>query len=303
MVLDILLFVVSLTVLVKASDWFVHSAENIGLSLGISPFVIGVTIIAFGTSLPELASSIAAVLQGDSGIVLGNVVGSNITNILLVLGLTAIIGKSFSIDFRQMKWDMLYLLIATLMLWFVLRDGHITLAEGIALTALLSAFLFSSIKNQSKTDHIKYRTDTKSYILLPLSAILVFIGAKYTIVAIEQISLAFKIPAEIIALSVVALGTSLPEVVVSIAAARKGKSAIAVGNVLGSNVFNTLGVVGIPRFFGPISVPAEIQSFSMPFMIVVSFLFALICSSSKINTWKGWILFLLYIYYLYRTFY
>ncbi len=302
MILYILLFVISLTALVKASDWFVDSAEDIGLSIGISPFVIGVTIIAFGTSLPELAASLASVIQGDSGIVMGNVVGSNITNILLVLGITAIISKNIILKFDVMKVDMPLLLGSTFLLWFVVDDGQISILDGIILVTLLSIFLFNSIKSNVSTKENGYTASKKSYYLLPVSALLIFVGAKYTIVAIEHISEVFHIPPEIIALSAVALGTSLPEVIVSIAAARKGKSAIAVGNVLGSNIFNTLAVVGIPACIGTVAVPEHILHSSMPFMLAVTLLFAFVCISKNISRWEGWMLFLLYGFYLYETF-
>ena len=126
----IALFVVSLAVLLKASDWFVDSAERIGLSLGISPFIIGVTIVAFGTSLPELAASIAAVLNNDSQIVVTNVVGSNITNIALVLGLTAIVVKQIDLEYNIWHIDMPYLWGSAFLLYLVLQDQHFSIAEA-----------------------------------------------------------------------------------------------------------------------------------------------------------------------------
>ena len=141
----IFLFAASLFVLVKASDWFVGSAENIGLAFGVSPFIIGVTIVAFGTSLPELAASIAAVFSGSSEIVVGNVVGSNITNILLVLGLTAVINRQIKLDFNVMDIDMPLLLGSAFLLWFVLADLQVTLVEAAILLVGMFIFLMNSI--------------------------------------------------------------------------------------------------------------------------------------------------------------
>ena len=301
MILNILLFIVALGVLVKSSDWFVQSAEDLGLSKGISPFVIGVTIIAFGTSLPELAASIAAVLQGDSGIVLGNVVGSNITNILFVLGLTAVLSKNILLDYDVMRVDMPLLIGSSFLLWFIMLDGQIGLVDCVLLLTMLVIFLVNSLKGKEEQLVARPKANKMSYWLLPLSAILVFLGAHYTIVAIKQISAALHVPTEIIALSAVALGTSLPEVVVSITAARKGKSAIAVGNVLGSNIFNTLAVVGIPGFIGPISIPDQILTASMPYMLAITFIFAFVCISKNISRWEGGMLLILYMFYLFQT--
>lgn len=297
----ILLFIISLAILVKASDWFVESAEEIGLGLGISPFIIGVTIIAFGTSLPELAASIAAVLSGNSEIVLGNVVGSNITNILLVLGLTAIIAKSIDIDFKGIQVDMAFLVISACFFWYVISDRYLAVWEAVALLALLVAFLYKSFSSHKGDTSERTDIRPKSYFLLPASGILVYLGATYTIVAIEQISLGLGISKEVIALTAVALGTSLPEVVVSITAAKKGKSAIAVGNVLGSNIFNTLAVVSIPRFIGPILISADILAISTPIMMAATIIFLMMCWTGKIKAWMGWGLIVAYTVFIYLS--
>ena len=141
-------FIASLATLLKASDWFVDSAEAIGLSLGISPFIIGVTIVAFGTSLPELATSIASVFAGESEIVIGNVVGSNITNIALVLGLTAVVVKKIEIENDLWLIDMTFLWASAFLLWFVLYDLQLNTFECILLLLGLALFLTYSFKKQ-----------------------------------------------------------------------------------------------------------------------------------------------------------
>lgn len=296
----IAMFVVALFFLLKSSDFFVDSAEKIGLSFGISPFIIGVTIVAFGTSLPELATSIVSVVSGNSSIVGGTVIGSNITNILLVLGATLIVGKSIKLEHNIWDKDMPFLLISALFTYFaLLNDGKLSFVEGILFCLGLVFFLMSSLKKE-KTDENFERPEVgaKDYIILVISAAVVSVGANYVVEAISKLSEIAGVSAEVISLSVLALGTSLPEVMVSIAAARKGKSAMAVGNVLGSNVFNTYAVLGISRLFGELSFSQEMLDFSIPFMIGMTVVFAMTCISGKINKWEGSMMILFYVYYL-----
>jgi cation:H+ antiporter len=140
------LFILSLAALLRASDWFVSAAERIGLSLGISPFIIGVTIIAFGTSLPELAASIVAVFANESEIVIGNVVGSNITNILLVLGLVAIVAKKVELNDRVRDLDVPLLVGSSILMWFALNDQVLSFGEALLFLAGLTVFLSIALK-------------------------------------------------------------------------------------------------------------------------------------------------------------
>lgn len=299
-ILYLLIFIVSLTVLLKGSDWFVSAAEKIGLSFGISPFVIGVTIVAFGTSLPELASSIVAVIAGESEIVVGNVVGSNITNVALVLGIVAIIGGRVKIIKDIMNTDIPLLLVSSFLMWFILIDSQVSIIEAVLLLLGLVVFLVYSFNSGKgdESDEEKVSADWKQYGLMILGGVLVYLGAEYTIVAISEISTQAGISPEIIALSLVALGTSLPELVVSIAAARKGNTEMAVGNVLGSNIFNTYAVMSIPRFFGTLTIPSDVLNFSLPLMIGITLLLSVMCLSRIISKWEGWMLVLIYVFFI-----
>lgn len=296
----LLLFIVSLAVLLKGSDWFVSAAEKIGLSFGISPFIIGVTIVAFGTSLPELASSIVAVLAGESEIVVGNVVGSNITNVALVLGIVAIIGGRVKIIKDIMNTDIPLLLVSAVLLWFILSDQQVTIIEAVILLLSLLVFLTYSFKSGKEEDNNEERIAAgwQQYALVVVGGVLVYFGAEYTIVSISQISTHIGISPEIIALSLVALGTSLPELVVSIAAARRGNTEMAVGNVLGSNIFNTYAVMSIPRFFGTLTIPPDVLGFSLPLMIGITLLLSVMCLSRTISQWEGWMLILIYVFFI-----
>lgn len=292
------IFIVSLAVLLVGSDWFVDSAEKIGLSFGISPFIIGVTIVAFGTSLPELATSLIGVHNGMSEIVIGNVVGSNITNILLVLGMTAMFAKHIRLDFDIMDQDMPLLFGSAFMLYFAVSDQHFSKLEALLFIGGIAAFVFNSIKSSLDEENEKVSAGGLDYIKLIIGAAMVYLGARYTIQAVEQISTNFSISPDLIALTVIALGTSLPELVVSITAARKGKNAMAVGNVLGSNMFNTFAVMGIPGLIADLTIPADIMSFSLPFMVAVTILFGMITISKKISFWEGSMMVAFYVFFL-----
>lgn len=302
MILYIVMFVVSLAVLLFASDKFVEAAERIGLGMGIPSFVIGVTIVAFGTSLPELATSVASVYSGSSEIVLGNVIGSNITNILLILGFTAVIGKGITIDFDIMRTDMPFLLASAGIFYFMIHDFNFTIVEAIISIVALVIFLANSFNTDDHDDAEpieKTKVRALDWGILLLAAVFIFLGAKYTIMGLENVALQLSVPSHIVAITAVALGTSLPELIVSAAAAKRGQHSIAIGNVLGSNVFNTYIVMGISRFFGDLAIPEDTMDFSFPFMIFVTIMFAFMSFSRTISKFEGWLLLLFYGFFIY----
>lgn len=298
------IFIVSLATLLKASDWFVESAEAIGLSLGISPFIIGVTIVAFGTSLPELATSIASIYGGSSEIVIGNVVGSNITNIALVLGLTAFVVKKITLKDNIWNIDMPYLWGSAFMLWFVLQDLHLDTYECIVFLLGIVIFLIYSFKanEEEETEEERPALESKHYLLLVTGGVLVWLGAHYTIYAIQNISQFIGVPEKLIALSAVALGTSLPEIAVSLTAAKRGNASIAVGNVLGSNVFNTFVVMGVSGLIGDLVIPPDMLSFYLPMMIAMTLLFGVMFINKRTSRWEGAMLLLFYLLFMGKIF-
>lgn len=301
MIVFILIFIVSLAALLFASDKFVVAAENIGLSLGIPSFVIGVTIVAFGTSLPELATSIASVYSGSSEIVIGNVVGSNVTNILLIIGATAIVGKGIKIDYDVMKVDMTMLLGSLIFFYFAISDFNMTIFESVIFLLVLGIFLANSFNPEEPSEEAKsdQAFQIKDVLILAIAAVFIFLGAKYTIYGLEHIAAELSVPKHIVAITAVALGTSLPELIVSAAAAKRGQHAMAVGNVLGSNIFNTYAVMGISRFFGPLLIPADTFDFSFVFMVAATMLFAFVSLSKNITRWEGWMLMTMYVFFTY----
>jgi len=299
------MFVVSLAVLVKASDWFTQSAEQIGRGIGISPFIIGVTIVAFGTSLPELISSIMAVKLGASEIVVGNVLGSNITNIFLIFGLTAIFSKNILLKYDLAIVDLPLLLGTTMLLALMIWDGEFSQIESVLCILGLIVYLVYAANAGSKEktkDHPKTKIGFRPWIMLLISGVIVYLGARFTVDAIIRLSDAFKVGKEVIAGSAVALGTSLPELTVSISAARKGTPEMAIGNILGSNIFNAFGVMGISALFGKLIIPIDMIREALPIMLIATFLFYFITQVKRVTRWEGALLLIFYIYYLSQLF-
>lgn len=290
-------FIVSLAFLVKASDWFVNGAEKIGIALGVPSFIIGVTIVAVGTSLPELASSISAVMMGSSEIVAGNAIGSNITNIVLVMGLVALMSKE-KIEIKRdiMDVDIPMLIASALILWFLIADLELTILYACILIIGMIIFLaYTFSKSGDPEDKSeRQKVDLKTIALVVGSGALIYLSATYTVDSIKHISELLGIGTGVIALSLVALGTSLPEVLVSVTAARRGNTEIAFGNIIGSNIFNTFAVMSFPRFFGEIIIPESIIQFSLPMMVAITILFSIMCLSKRISRFEGMVLLLFY---------
>ena len=236
--------------------------------------------MAFGTSLPELASSIASVYAGAPEIVIGNVVGSNIANISLVLGLIAVVGKEVRMNDYIMYVDIPLLIMSAFLLWFVVSDKSVDVFEAIVLLIALVIFLVHSLSGNKDEETERSKIDWKTILILIAGGIGVKFGADYTVEGIMGVAKALEIGEGVIAQSLVALGTSLPEVFVSIAAARKGQLDMAIGNVLGSNIFNTYAVMGIPALLGTLVIPDDVLMFSLPLMIALTIICLLYTSDA-----------------------
>jgi cation:H+ antiporter len=293
----------ALSALIIGSDWFVESSEKLGIKLGISPYVVGVTIVALGTSLPELASSITAILQEESSIVTGNVIGSNITNILLVLGAVAVFQRTITFDSNVVNVDLPILSMSAFLAVFVLMDENYSLIEGGLLIVAFGLFLINTFRSQIVLPEIntKLRKEPlglRTILFLILGAVFVYFGSEYTIVSISELSLLLSVNSDFIALTILALGTSLPELVVSLQAAKKGNTGIAVGNVIGSNIFNTFGVLGISRLFGVIVIPKNISEFGIFYALAVTLILVIMTRSQRITRFEGGMLLVLYLYYI-----
>jgi len=299
----ILIFIAALFVLVKGADYVVENAERIGVSWNLSPFLIGVTIVGIGTSLPELVTAIVAMAKDAGEIVVANAVGSNIANILVVLGVAAIITRNLHFDKSLIYLDIPILLTATLLFLGtaigreMLPSGASTFAvnfgESIFLISAYIAYLIYSFShNNDYAERLAQKIRTPhvniyNYILFAVGVLGVIIGAKYAVDAVLNLSALFGIGVGIITILAVALGTSLPELFVSVRAARIGKPEIAVGNIFGSNMFNMLALVGIPGLFGTLIIDESTYYIGLPTLLVATLIFLISGITNKVHRWDG----------------
>jgi len=245
-----------LIILIWSADKFVSAAVATALKLGMTPMMIGLTVVAFGTSAPELIVSATAALEGASHLAIGNAIGSNIANIALVLGATALV-SAIPIKKSILKVEFPTLLFATLAASFLICDGSLELVDGIGLSLILVFSLFALAKfqspNQENDDEIensKGLSPLKAYSLLAVSIILLVLSSKLLVWGAVGIATQLGISKLVIGLTIIAIGTSLPELAASIASALKGHHDLALGNIIGSNLFNLLAVLAIPAFIG-----------------------------------------------------
>ena len=294
-------FVLSLAVLVWASGILVTAAERIGLALGMSQFVVGVVIVGVGTSFPELVASVYAALTGATEIVVGNVLGSNITNILLVLGLAGVIARGCSIDHDVLRIDLPIVMASALLLALMIYDGEFGRVDALICCVGGLIYLMSTVATDREgAGSSRARGGVSAAHLLKLvgALALILVSAKYTVDAVVELAEALDIGTEVIALSAVAFGTSLPEIAIAVTATRRGKPELAVGNIMGSNVFNAFVVMGIPGLLTPLAIPSEVIAFSLPVSVAVTLLYVVITVDGKINRWEGWLLLLFYAYFI-----
>jgi len=301
----ITVFIVSLFVLVKGADWLLASSEKIGLRAGLSPFVVGVTIVAFGTSLPELISGFVAVMDGVSEIVVANAVGSNIANILLVVGISAIVGKRLSVSKDLIDLDLPLIALSTAIFLLVAFDGSITFFEAMFLVITYLIYLgFSLIYKDDEIDEkVKRPKITPNDILMLVIGIVgLSVGAKFMVDSIESLSLILKIAPGIIAITAVAIGTSLPELIVSVKAAIRKQSEVALGNIFGSNIFNVLAVVGLPGLFGTLIIDEKTLTLGLPVLLMATILFIISGISRRIHVQEGALYLMLYVIFITKLF-
>lgn len=309
-ILWFLALAISLFTLLKAADFFIDNSVVIGNKLDIPHFVLGATVIAFGTSLPELAVGLSAIFENEPSIISGTVVGSNISNILLISGLAIAVSSGFKVDFKKNAGPLLIFLFVTFLTSYFLWDNEYSLTEGIISVILLVSYITYIVIFPGAEDE-EDEEDTFSYktvLILFVSGLFIWLGAKYVVVSITEIAEILEIAEDIISLTVVALGTSLPELAVTISAAKKKKYGIVLGNVIGSNIFNSLCVLGIPTVIGYYTghlytiSDAVFTSFSIPLMLLATillFILSLLKSTPKLF---GYLFVALYIFFIVGTF-
>ncbi len=318
----IIVFIASLVLLVKSADWLLESSERIGLAIGLSPFLVGVLIIGLGTSFPEVIAAFAALMQGATELIPATAIGSNIANILLIVGLSAIVGRKLSVTKNLIDLDLPLLAATTAILVVVAYDGVIYLPESIILIISYIVYFAYTIlykddkdsddfedvgdiipSREERRGHILWRKgffarykiiNPKDVGLVCIGSIGLIIGAKYLIDAVINLSAIFNIAPSIITISAVAFGTSLPELLVSLRAAWKHQSEVALGNIFGSNVFNALIVIGVPGLFSTLYVDQKTILIGIPFLIIATLLFVISGISRRIHIWEGLLYLVLY---------
>ncbi|MCC5973211.1 MAG: calcium/sodium antiporter [Rubellimicrobium sp.] len=281
--MDWIMVAAGLVLLVSGGEALVRGAVNLALKLGIPALIVGMTVVAFGTSAPELLVSVNAALKGQAGIALGNVVGSNIANILLILGVPAVISivRSSGSDLRRSYWTLLLASVVFIALCFV---GPLTWWHGLILIAGLAWMIADNVRQARAHRAIAEKVELEGADpAIPGWKIAVFIvagiaalgfGADLLVEGASNIAMRYGVSPEVIGLTLVAVGTSLPELVTTVAAALKREADVAMGNVIGSGLFNLLAIIGITALIAPLEVPASMLTVNLWVMLAATLLLA-----------------------------
>lgn len=306
MTLTLVLFVVGLLILVGGAESLVRGSSALALRLGITPLVIGLTIVAFGTSSPELAVSIESALSGSSSIALGNVIGSNIANIGLILGITAMI-RPMSVQPSLLKEQIPLMIVISFVIWYMASDLVISFWDGVILITALVGFLVHSYRSSNDDDDEEpLPSDTKALknrtwfcVLLIVIGLGGLVGGGMLFVdSAVEIARVFEVDEAIIGLTIVAIGTSMPELATSAVAAIRKESDIAIGNIVGSNIFNILAILGIASLISPLSA---IGFSTADYLVMIGFaviLLPMAWSGKTLSRPEGTVLLLGYLSYM-----
>ncbi|MEZ4804668.1 MAG: sodium:calcium antiporter [Bacteroidia bacterium] len=292
--MQFIIFILALSVLLFASRQFTKAAVKVGEWMKLPNFVVGIFIVGIGTSLPELVSGILAVQAGSSEILSANIIGSNISNLLLVTGLAVALNrKSITLGSQYIYTDLHFLIGSFFVFYLIAYDGQIEFKEALFGPIIFIFYSFYLIKGETnpaiqKTKTVNLsKTPYLAFLILILSAIGIYFGADYTIISLKQIAGELNVPDSIVSLTVLSLGTTLPELSVNISAIKQGNPEMAIGNILGSCVFNTLIVPFGASLFGSIALSNELTSFSLPVMAASGLFFYLLTHDKKISPWEG----------------
>lgn len=308
MTTQLFLLVFGLSLLIAGSNYLLKSAVDLSIKLNLSKVVIGLTVVSFATSAPELLISISSALKGSSDIAISNVLGSNIANLGLVLG-TALCFTTIKIPKSNIKYDWTFMMFVSILFYFFLKDFVINRVEGLILFLILIVFLFFIVKirkDEKMEDVVENETvsNFKILLLLILSSLLLYFGSELFVKSSIYFANYFGVSERVIGLTLVAIGTSLPELVTTLVAIYKSELDISIGNIIGSNIFNILAVIGITSLITDLNILSEsILSFDIYVMIFFSFILLIFYLSSKnrfLNIYHGLVYLLLFItYYLY----
>ena len=305
--ISVIILIVGFIALIKCADMFVDGCSNIAKAFGIPSLVIGLTIVAFGTSAPEAAVSVTASLQGNSDIAIGNVVGSNICNLLLVLGFSGLFG-SLKAKNEIITRDFLYSLLSYLVL-FILTWGAfyhnrdisiINRTSGAILLCFLGIYVYALLldaKKNIKEKTIKTKFSFKDVIFIIIGLAGIIIGGQMVVNGATAIASKIGISDNLIALTIVAIGTSLPELVTSVMATKKGETDIAIGNVIGSNIFNIFFILGLSSIANPLTLGMETFIDIIIMLITGILVYFLVLKNNRIGYKKGMLMLALYAVY------
>lgn len=308
MILSVLAVIVGLVLLVWSADRFIDGSAATARHFGMPPLLIGMVIVGFGTSAPEMVVSVLSALEGSPGIALGNAYGSNITNIALILGLTALISP-IAVQRKIVRIEIPILLAVTALAAALLWDGQLTVSDGLIMLGVLLAYMIWTVLDGLKHKHSATADDElpmdmplgKGIFWLVIGLLILVLSSRLLVWGAVNIAQSMGVSDLIIGLTVVAVGTSLPELASSIAATRKGEHDIALGNVVGSNLFNTLAVVGLAAVLHPMAVPQDIMQRDIPIMAVLTVLLLVFClgrnGSGMIGRGKGAVLLTIFVAY------
>ena len=299
-VLQLALLALGFVMLVKGSDWFVDGAAGIAAKFRIPQIIIGLTIVAMGTSAPEAAVSITAAMGGSADITVGNIVGSNILNVLVILGLASAI-VPVAVGKSTLKIDIPFMIAISAIFLLLGWDGTITRVDGLVLIAFFVTYIgymiWEALHSNEEGDEIKDMPIWKMLLSTVIGMALIIFGADVAVDAATKLAQIFGMSERFIGLTVVALGTSLPELFTSVTAARKGNADIAIGNIVGSNIFNILFVVGLSSMV--IDVPFA-ANFRIDMLVAIAscvFIWLAALKSKKLARWAGFTMLLGYVGY------
>ncbi|AEI46492.1 sodium:calcium antiporter [Runella slithyformis] len=302
----ILLFIGSLAVLLTAARYFTNAAEGAGQLLKLPAFVTGIFIVGIGTSLPELVTALLSISSGHAEIVAGNLIGANISNIFLIVGFTALLNRrTIDLGKRYLMIDLHYLLGSALVFYLFLHDGILTWKEGAFLIAIFLIYSLYLLKagNEDELEEISEKPASWGKVLpiLGLAGVGIYFGADYTVLSITKIAEILAIPPSIIALTVLSLGTTLPELAVNYFSVKQGKASLAIGNVMGSCIFNLLIIPGVASWVGNLTAGGQILSLALPILVAASVFFYLLAQDKRISTWEGALFLVLYFIVMFKT--
>lgn len=300
--MDILIFIAAMGVLVYGADIVIRQSEKIALHFNISEFVIGATLIALGTSLPEMAASISASYQGKADMAISNVIGSNILNIALILGLTFLIARKIKPARDLFENDSAWLILPLLIFLLTIYDGVITRIDGVLLAFVMLAYVLYLRSNSDKVNIEEIDEDLKkepfnwmkTIGFLIVGFVFVTGGADFAVQSGSNIALDFGVSEWVVGLVLISLGTSLPELVVSIVAARKDKADMAIGNIIGSNLANVAVAVAAAALVAPISIDVVKNLYDIAILVAVTFTLVFITANKFYNKAAGIILLIIF---------